>query len=115
MAANIEKFIALLHRSSRYIESIFMEGGCYQFSRILINLFGGKTVMHSSGGHVGTLIDGVVYDITGAVDKNDFKEMTEEDLKRAVGWDFDKNMFLAVKECPHCDEVIIMDEFLEED
>lgn len=61
MNNEILEFISLCNKTwGRYPE---FSGGCYKFSKLLINVFGGE--MYWSHDHIMTKIDGMFYDIHG--------------------------------------------------
>lgn len=53
------------------VEYIFTNGCCYWFAYILHARFPGSTIMYNAlDNHFATLIDGVLYDITGEIQNN---------------------------------------------
>ena len=62
-------FITILRESDRYIETIYLNGGCYQFHLILKTFFSDCVAyINKDKDHVITLYKGNYYDITGIVD-----------------------------------------------
>lgn len=61
MKSEILEFISLCNKTwGRYPE---LSGGCYKFSKLLMNVFGGD--MYWSHDHIITVINGTAYDIDG--------------------------------------------------
>ena len=99
------EFIKALAETDIYIEMIYMQGGCYQFYRLLKTLYP-QAVPYlvkyddksSQFDHVITEIDGRFYDITGEVTPNQYKEcrkLTKDDLKTVEKWSFSKKYFFC--------------------
>ena len=68
--SSIERFIARFRGSETapYIEEQFMNGCCYWFAFVLYTRFSGSKIMYSDHqNHFATKINGVLYDIRGAV------------------------------------------------
>ncbi|MDC3414288.1 hypothetical protein [Terrihalobacillus insolitus] len=98
-------FISVLKKSDVYIEQIYLNGGCYQFYKILRTMFpSAKPYINANKNHVVTMIDGYFYDITGKVFGN-YLPLTKDDEKMCKKWSFSKNYWLY-KECPNCEEPI---------
>lgn len=114
---NILEFINNLRNTDKTIQIIYMKGGCYKFSKLLIWMFGGisyKIKMDNSKkwNHVITKIDDLYYDINGVVELSNIKEIEtvdNDDLEELERWSFYKNYFLGM-ECPYCEEIIIYEE-----
>lgn len=98
-------FIKSLRESDPYIELIYMNGGCYQFYKVLKTMYpDARPVITVDVDHVATVIDGVIYDITGHA-KGLYQIPTEEEIKMCKKWSFSRNYFLT-KVCRHCAEDI---------
>ncbi|MFU8688421.1 hypothetical protein ACNA6I_01185 [Rossellomorea sp. FS2] len=99
------EFISILRKSDDYIKTIYMNGGCYQFYKILKTLYPQATpLIDTDKGHIVTVIDNVQYDITGIVDGS-FFPLTKEDISMCESWSFSNSYWLA-KNCPMCDEPV---------
>ena len=102
------QFIEATRNSDRYIETIYMEGGCYQFHLLLKHLFpGSEPYINRNGDHIATLYNGKLYDIRGEV-TGSYQIMTEAEKQLASNWSFAKNMVLHIAECPACGEPILV-------
>jgi hypothetical protein len=100
--------IDLLRESDPYIETIYMKGSCYQLHLILKKLWpDALPVTNAECDHVGSMIDGAVYDIRGLVNWS-YRSMTEDELAMAEQWSFAENAMLQVGECPICDEPLVI-------
>lgn len=110
---NIESFLKALRESDFFIEHIYLNGGCYQLYKVIKTVFpDAKPYMSTYFAHVCTMVDGKLYDITGRVkvaNKNEFRLMTDEEMKEAETWSFAKNNDLYYGECPVCGEPIRID------
>lgn len=113
---NPNELIKQIRDSDEYIASIYMNGGCYQFYKILKLIYptaiGYKVKLYSDEtqfNHVITFINGSYYDIEGEVDISNLsgiEVIKEEDIAKMEKWSFSKNNFLY-KRCPHCTEEIL--------
>ena len=65
MMNDVERLIALIRNSHRDMEDLYMYGQCYNFGKILREVFSGVICFSRSEGHVYTYIDGHYYDIRG--------------------------------------------------
>ena len=100
--------IEALRITDPYIKTIFTEGGCWRFHEFLRTVFPGSLpVTNYDMSHIGTLIDGEVYDVNGLVSW-DWKAMSEDEIKTAMTWSFSGNAFLQIGECPVCEEPLIL-------
>jgi len=106
---SIENVIKVLRSGDRYIETIFTEGGCYQFHLFLKSLYPkAKPYFTEDNEHVVTLIHDDFYDITGNVnDEQNYTLMTENEVKEAEGWSFSRTKMLQFGECSVCEEPIL--------
>ena len=109
--ANVDilTLITELRGTEKYIQAIFMYGGCYRFHLFLKKLFPDAVpYINTDKTHVITEYKGKFYDITGEVDPEGFSEMTREDVEMAEKWSFSSKMALSLGECPHCGESIVV-------
>ncbi len=106
----IANVIKVLRDSDRYIETIFTEGGCYQFHLFIKSLCPkAKPYITEDNEHVVTLIQGDFYDITGNVsDEQLYTAMTKSEIKEAEGWSFSRTKMLQLGECSVCEEPILI-------
>lgn len=108
----VEVFIKTLRESEAYIEDIYLNGGCYQFHLVLKNMFSDAIpYINKEKDHVVTMLRDNLYDIRGVVsneDKSKYVPMTRRDLKVAAKWSFSKHNMLKIKECPSCEEPIVV-------
>jgi hypothetical protein len=102
----IIQFIDALRATDPYIETIYTRGGCYQFARLLQQMYGGHIVINSEGDHAGLAVLGTVYDINGVNDTEEWDDPTEEELEEMKCWSFFRMNALKIKECPACEEPI---------
>jgi len=72
----IIEFIKIIRESFVGAETVYTKGSCYQFYRILKQVFP-QAVAYYDVSHVITDIDGRFYDITGEVEKINHLEMEE--------------------------------------
>jgi hypothetical protein len=101
------EIINSLRESDKYIEMIYLQGGCYKFHLFLKKLFTGAIpYTNTKRDHVISRIGGRFYDITGEVDNHSFHICNEQEIKMCEEWSFSKNMALRVNECPACGEPI---------
>lgn len=101
------KFINVLRESDKYIEVIYLNGGCYNFYLILKSLYSSAEAYivrfnkNEQYNHVVTKISNRFYDITGDVtnkyyDRIPFNNQHSEVLK----WNFSKSRVLnTICEC----------------
>ena len=78
-----EKFYNIM-TTDQYAPIIYMEGLCYYFHMILKELFDlddDSLMISLTGDHIGTLIDGVVYDAVGNEEIELFRRVNSTDLK----------------------------------
>lgn len=99
-----------LRESDRYIESIFMMGGCYQFHLFLKNIFPESTpFIHQNKDHITTKIGNNLYDIKGIVENEiEYSPLKKSELKMVKNWNFGKRHFLQIGECPFCEEPLVI-------
>lgn len=103
---DILNFINTLRNSDRYIESIYMQGGCYQFHLVLKTIFPKATpYFNKRKNHVVTKINGIYYDIKG-IYTGEVLPIIESDIKEIESWSFSRTMSLSLGECPVCEEPI---------
>lgn len=99
-------FITALNQSDPIVKTIYSNGGCYQFYKLLKTIFPkARACINIEKNHVVTEICGELYDIEGYA-KGVFNLLTDEkDIKMCEEWGFSKYRFIA-KECPNCEEPI---------
>lgn len=98
--------INALRKSDMYIESIYTEGGCYQFHLFLKKIFPSATpLINKKKNHVVSKIGNLLFDITGIVE-GEYFELSKDDLKKVKKWSFHNNMVIKITECPFCEEPI---------
>lgn len=100
-----DDFISSLRDTDLYIEKIYLNGGCYQFSKLLKSVFSeGETFINEAKNHVATKIDGIFYDIAGITTER-FFPLTKEDELMCEQWSFSKDYWLY-RVCENCDEPV---------
>jgi hypothetical protein len=105
---DIEKIIKTLRDGDNYIETIFTQGGCYQFHLFLKSLYPhAKPMLSEDKEHVVSLIHGDYYDITGKVIEF-YDPMSQEQIKEAESWSFSRTQFLSLGECKNCEEPLLV-------
>lgn len=104
----IDRVVKCLRDSDRYIETIFLNGGCYRFHHFLKSMYPeAEPYMDINKGHVVTKLFGKFFDITGVLsERREWIPMTDEDREIAKEWSFSKNNFLVADECEFCGEPI---------
>jgi hypothetical protein len=102
------KMINALRETEPYIETIYTKGGCYKFHLFLKRLWPeALPVKNKDFDHIGTLIDGVCYDIKGIVDWQ-YYDMTLSEIHQAEKWSFAAYNLLFLGECPACEEPLVV-------
>lgn len=103
----VMRLITALRSTEPYIETIYTNGGCYRFHLFLKELWPqALPVKNKNFDHVGTLIDGMCYDIGGLVEWN-WYAMSDEEIASAEKWCFTDHNMLLIGECPICDEPLV--------
>ena len=75
---NILRFIKKFSDFGNQVVECFTEGNCFWFAMVLAMEFAGEIYYDPIVGHFATMIDGVIYDITGVVENtNDFVSLEE--------------------------------------
>jgi len=64
-------------------------------------------VISDTNDHVGSLINGVVYDING-ISTWEYRAMDGNDIELAKSWSFAQNNMLLIGECPLCEEPLVV-------
>ena len=106
---DILTLINALKETDKYIEVIFLNGGCYRFHLFLKKIFPeAMPYINKDKNHVITEYKGVFYDVTGEVSGNGYTKMTKKDVEMASFWSFSKMMCLSVNNCPNCGEPILI-------
>lgn len=106
----INRFIQELNHTDRYIHHIYSKGGCYRFHILLSKMYNGCTpYISSTKDHIITRYKGKFYDIFGEVDCLDgYAKLHISEIPMVERWSFHMNNLLVLKDCPHCDEPIII-------
>lgn len=105
----ILQFINALRKTDRYIEMIFMNGGCYQFHLLLKTFYPeSKTYISKEKDHVITKYMSKYYDITGEVSENGYTQITESESEMVSAWSFHQTKVIEIAECPFCEEPIVV-------
>ena len=99
-----------LRKTDNYIESIFMQGGCYQFHLFLKNIFpDAKPFIHKNNDHIVSKIGNKLFDIKGIVEnENEYSPLKKSDFKMVEKWSFSRTHLLQLKECPFCEEPLVV-------
>lgn len=107
----ISYFIEQLNISDGYIHHIYTKGGCYKFHVLLSRMFKGCVpYINKDKNHIITRYKNKYYDIYGEVDNQDkFRRLYKTEIPIVEKWSFHMNNLLVLKDCPHCDEPIIVD------
>ena len=121
-------FIKKFSDFGNQVVECFTEGNCFWFAMVLAMEFAGEIYYDPIVGHFATMINGVLYDITGAVKNTDDFVSLEEirkdkllcaRLKRdcidlGVGMEMDEliskdklRLFSGSKFCPNCGKTMI--------
>ena len=75
---NILRFIKRFSDFGTQVIECFTKGNCFWFAMVLAMEFAGEIYYDPIVGHFATMIDGVLYDITGAVENtSDFMSLAE--------------------------------------
>ena len=75
---NILRFIKKFSDFGNQVVECFTKGNCFWFATVLAMEFAGEIYYDPIVGHFATMIDGVMYDITGAVkNTSDFVSLEE--------------------------------------
>jgi hypothetical protein len=105
---NIVNFIEELNKTDIYIHHIYSKGGCYKFHVLLSKMYKG-CIPYTNGDHIITRYKGKYYDIYGEVNNQDgFRKLLDKEIPTVSKWSFYMNNLLVLKDCPHCDEPIII-------
>lgn len=113
-----DKLIRSIRNSDEYIKLIFMNGGCYNFYKLLKMIYPSsvpyKVKLYKSSesfDHIITKIGDKYYDINGEIDPIDYYSVelvNNNDIPILETWSFSKNCLLY-KLCPNCHEEIYFD------
>ena len=96
------KIIELIRESFIGSEEVYTMGSCYQFYKILKELFPEANAYYDSH-HVITEIDGIFYDITGIVQKERHIPIKEHyPNTKVIDCKYNINGNLAAEKCPYC-------------
>jgi len=108
MFAHPATLIKALKATDPYIETIFTKGSCYRFHLFLKELFPSAIpVCNADCDHVGSLINGRVYDINGEADWS-YRAMSDDEIGEASGWCFADHQLIQIGECELCEEPILV-------
>lgn len=112
---NILSFIDELRNTDGYIRHIYTKGGCYKFHILLSKMYKGCTpYINGTNDHIITRYKGKFYDVYGEVDCLDgYRKLHVNEIPMVSRWSFHMNNLLVLKDCPHCDEPIIVDNLYE--
>ena len=83
---NILQFIKKFSDFGNQVLECFTEGNCFWFAMVLAIEFAGEIYYDPIVGHFATMIDGVMYDITGAVENTSDFVSLEEIRKDELLW-----------------------------
>jgi len=99
-----------LRKTDRYIQSIFMQGGCYQFHLFLKNIFTDAIpFIHKNKDHIVSKIGNKLFDITGIIEnENEYYLLKKSELEMVEKWSFSRTHLLQLKECPFCEEPLVV-------
>lgn len=99
------KFITTLRESDKYIETIYLNGGCYQFYLVLKSLYPeAEPFITPTKDHIVTYIGGVYYDIRGIYEESTVLNIPVDMLEDIKMWNFASTMMLSIGECAYCEE-----------
>ncbi len=105
----IKELIKNLRETDSYIETIFMQGGCYKFHLFLKSLFpDSMALINKDEDHIITRICGEYYDITGEVSDSGYCLINKRQNNIVEGWTFSGRMFLSIGECKYCEEPVLV-------
>lgn len=106
--SDILKFITSLRDSDKYIKTIYMKGGCYQFYLVLSSLYpDAEPFITPTDDHIVTKIRSTYYDINGVYDKP-VKDIRLDMVDEIKTWSFSRTMMLSLGECSFCEEPILV-------
>ena len=99
-----------LRKTDNYIESIFMQGGCYQFHLFLKTIFPDAIpFIHKNKDHIISKIGNKLFDITGIIEnENEYSPLKKSELEMVKKWSFSRTHLLQLKECPFCEEPLVV-------
>ena len=83
---NILRFIKKFSDFGTQVLECFTEGNCFWFATVLAMEFAGEIYYDPIVGHFATMIDGVMYDITGVVENTSDFVSLEEIRKDELLW-----------------------------
>lgn len=83
---NILCFIKKFSDFGNQVIECFTEGNCFWFAKVLAMEFAGEIYYDPIVGHFATMINGVLYDITGAVENTSDFTPLEEIRKDELLW-----------------------------
>ena len=83
---NILRFIKKFSNFGNQVVECFTKGNCFWFAVVLAMEFAGEIYYDPIVGHFATMIDGVMYDITGAIENTSDFTPLEEICKDELLW-----------------------------
>lgn len=105
----VQSIIQAIRSSDPFIETIYLNGGCYRFYLILKEIYPeAKLYINEDENHVSAYIRGAIYDITGLCNEH-MVPATQEQEKKCQAWGF-SNKYQLATECPYCQEAIPIQE-----
>jgi hypothetical protein len=108
VCVNPMSFITFLRKSDKYIETIYLNGGCYQLYLVLSSIFpSAEPYLNKSKDHIVTKIDGFFYDIRG-IYEDSVVDIPLNMIDEIKGWSFSKTMMLSIGECSFCEEPFLI-------
>jgi hypothetical protein len=97
-----------IRQTDQYISDIYLNGGCYQFHLMLKKFAPNcEARITKEKNHIVTFFKGKHFDINGIVE-GQFKPLNHKEIERASKWSFAKNKALKIRECPACEEPIVV-------
>lgn len=104
------KIINALRATDPYIATIFTQGGCYKLHEFLLAIYPNATALiNEQQDHIATQIFGRLFDISGEVAGEGFRDIAPEELDTVKQWSFHGNKLLSLGECPHCEEPLLIE------
>ena len=106
---DILDFINTLRESDKYIQTIFLNGSCYQFHLLLKTFFDNcEPYISKQKDHIITKHNDNFYDITGIVSGEEFTPLSDAELNFVKSWSFYKTKMLQIHKCPFCEEPLLI-------
>lgn len=109
---DVLKLIDAIRESDPSIATIYKNGGCYGFYKLLKAVYPNAIAMiNTENDHVVALINGQLYDIDGVVKldgRTTYRAPEYKDFEMIERWSFAKNRFLTFGECAFCNEPLLI-------